>query len=236
MAERLERYVPFAHPVLWKTFKISDDGELKAQLILKPENKIIRRVPLYQLGKDHEIEVKTAMHVFGEFGSYPHINIPKYNVIRGAIGEDDNRFKPYLFIVDYINGAPLPVKKFSKKDSEKGKIILESFLSSMIDYAQDKYLHGGLYPSDQLPHQYVYGNDSRGREGIFFVDPANEQFVRVFVGFISMRIVDFETRLKTSFSESREKLEHLFEVIESKGRHKETIEKLRDFMQDPNSY
>ena len=169
MAERLERYVSFAHPVQWKTFKTANSGDLKVQLVLEPEHKIIRRIPLYQLGKDHETEVKTAIHVFGEFGSYPHINIPKYNVIRGAISEDDNRFKPYLFIVDYINGSPLPVKKFNKKDREKGQIILESFLSSMLDYAQDKYINGGFYPSDQLPHQYVYGRDPQGSEGIFFV-------------------------------------------------------------------
>ena len=238
---------PFAHSLRWKTFRISED-DLRVLPVLEPEHKVIRRIPLYQLGEDHLNEIATAIEVFREFSSYPYIHVPKFNVVQAAISPSDIH-KPYLFIVDNIEGKPLPSKIFSKKRRQEDLLVLSNFLNSKTEYAKYKYQNGGLYPSDQLPHQYVFGQDSYGNKGIFFVDlhprfghvdrnnlgaKTNAEFLDLFVGFIAMRIIDFEERLEMPFSSVRESFYELLSTIESEGVHTEISQDLRQFLENPN--
>lgn len=222
MSERIIIGTPFAQPVVLQEFSSGDnERDFKMFPVLLGRNKVIRRFPLYMFKEDPQQEVLAAQRVFREFGSYTHLNVPNFSIIQGALGVNDVH-KPYLFLVDLIKGRNLVTKSFSRREREQATEELTGFLSSFVDYAADKYTKGGLYPSDQLYYQYVYGKAPMDIENkVYFVDldfhfgmfdiahpelPSNEAFFNSIVGFIGGFIQLAETKLQNgTLTQVREK-------------------------------
>lgn len=170
----LERFFgsPFKYPIVWRNFRpnhLGQDGS--GQWTLREAEKVIRRLPLYSFKGDPIETVSRIKQVYGEFGSYPNLHVPHFDVIRGAFDHDDARLQPYLLVVDLIDGQNLRDINFRKSEREESKVDLELFLESLLDYAVNKISKGGYYPSDQLYAQYVYGRSPRNeKKGVYFVD------------------------------------------------------------------
>lgn len=212
MSEKIFKGTPFDRPIVWREFSRGErEGDFKILPVLQGRNKVIRRFPLYRFKENPQQEVLTAWAVFNEFGSYPNLNVPKFSIVQGLFGEDDIH-QPYLFIVDLIKGKNLVAKNFSTRERGEATEVLSGFLGSFINYAEDKYKNGGLYPSDQLYLQYVYGKAPREDQNrVYFVDLdfyfdmfntaqpdaiANEVFFNHIVGFIAELIELSEVKLQ----------------------------------------
>lgn len=164
---------PFKYPIVFRDFRpnhLGTDGS--GQWIISEAKKVIRRMPLYKFERDPMEAISRIKEVYGEFGSYPNLHVPSFDVIRGGFDYDDaRRFQPYLLVVDLIEGQNLSDITFSKSEREEAKVDLELFLESLLDYTVNKISTGGYYPSDQLYAQYVYGKNPRdGKKGVYFVD------------------------------------------------------------------
>lgn len=175
MNEKIYECTPFSEPVRFKTYLVGDgvmSGELRGKHYLSKSHKIIRRIPNYELDmKNPQNQILDGIQKLRNFGSYPNLHVPNFEVIRGTFGKDDIRFEPYLFIVDEVVGNNLSVKKFRRSEREEAGRVLESFSISFIDFANDLYQNGGFYPSDQLFHQYVYGRTAADVENkVYLVD------------------------------------------------------------------
>lgn len=212
MQERIFESTPFAQPIIWRKFTWGDtERDFRVLPVLQGKDKVIRRFPLYQFKEDPQQEVLSAQTVFNEFRSYPNLNVPNFFIVRGAFGEGDTH-NPYLFVVDLIRGKNLVAKNFLVRERGEATEVLNGFLTSFIDYAQDKYKKGGLYPSDQLYHQYVYGKaPGEPQNRIYFVDldlhfgrfdaahpelVSNEAFFNHIIGFIAGLIELSEMKLQ----------------------------------------
>ena len=145
---------------------------MRGQYYLPKCHKIIRRIANYQLNKKNpQQQILDGAQQLRNFGSYPDLHVPKFEVMRGALAKGDMRFEPYLFVVDEVIGNNLSVKKFKRSEREEAGRVLESFVISFVNFAKDIYQNGGFYPSDQLYHQYVYGKTADDTENkVYFVD------------------------------------------------------------------
>jgi len=155
------------------------------------------------------LSITQAGELFLEFGSYEHINVPRLDIIEGVI---DSQVVPgtYIFVRDRLDGQDLARKRFGLRGRNKAVKVMEGFLTSLADYAGDKYLKGGFYLSDQQHYdQYIYGRRPGDlKDKVYFVDlhpffgylREDDNWARRFyavdmLGFIGSFICSLERRL-----------------------------------------
>lgn len=242
---------PFKYSAEMKAFELGEDGmagDIRCHYVLEEEGKIVRRLAPYQFGsKDPAAEIRRGIEVFREFDSYEHLHVPHFDVIQANIADKDT-FKPFLFVVDKVNGEPLPKVKFLPEERDEDYAVLTNFLNSATDYAEDRYADGRSFPDDNLSHNFVYGRDEDGIKKVYMVDldlrfdaveldehpqsGKNTGFFYHFVYFIARHILMFEEKMGLPFTESRARLNAFLDSALSKSnlRTREVILEIQNLL------
>lgn len=253
MAEIFYEATPFKESVEDREFVIGDRRASRKVIlpVLRRANKVIRQILPYREIKTDILSVSDILQArddFLEFGCYPHLNVPRLDLVQGVLNPDYSY--RYLFVVDLIKGEHLFSKEFRKEERDTAAEVIEGFFISLTDYARDKYINGGWY-LDQNIGQYVYGKGPEDlSDKVYFVDieppldflDNNREGSRMFfmermVGFIGDSIKLLEAKLRVGpLQKARERyLSFLNEIILSGNDCSATARVLRDGLSKTNT-
>ncbi len=227
---------PFKYPISQKIFYGDDEFHIKVfNIIESPEKYLIRRVRIPPNSEELLLrKLLVAQKAFLELGEFGLL-LPKFQIIKAWLPKD--REPSFMILTEIIKGYSLPMLEVIEKNQQEVHNTITNWLINLITYTQFKYTQNGDYPSDLLPHQFVFGENNEGQKGVYWVDldPITELlnhdiygsieiFLERYLGFIVIRILDFEQRTSLTLTQAREHLETFFQVLETNSEYKELVQ------------